>query len=144
MNGKPIVFRGVNRHESDPDHGQAVTEERMLQDILIMKRHNINAVRTSHYPNHPHWLDLCDEYGLYVIGEANLESHGIRDRLPASLPEWTAACLDRMRSLVERTRTIRAWWCGRWATRRARAATSGPWPTGRMTATRPGRCTTKA
>ncbi|MFG2827633.1 glycoside hydrolase family 2 TIM barrel-domain containing protein [Streptomyces sp. NPDC048434] len=102
VNGEPIVFRGVNRHESDPDHGQAVTKERMLQDIRIMKQHNINAVRTSHYPNHPHWLDLCDEYGLYVVGEANLESHGVRDRLPASLPEWTDACLDRMRSLVER------------------------------------------
>ncbi|MEV7379145.1 glycoside hydrolase family 2 TIM barrel-domain containing protein [Streptomyces lydicus] len=102
VNGEPIVFRGVNRHESDPDHGQAVTRERMLQDIRIMKQHNINAVRTSHYPNHPDWLDLCDEYGLYVIGEANLESHGVRDRLPASLPEWTDACLDRMRSLVER------------------------------------------
>ncbi|UQA91590.1 glycoside hydrolase family 2 TIM barrel-domain containing protein [Streptomyces halobius] len=102
VNGEPVVFRGVNRHESDPDHGQAVTAERMLQDIRIMKRHNINAVRTSHYPNHPHWLDLCDEYGLYVVDEANLESHGVRDRLPASLPEWTDACRDRMRSMVER------------------------------------------
>lgn len=102
VNGQPIVFRGVNRHETDPDHGQAVTEERMLQDIRITKQHNINAVRTSHYPPSQRWLELCDEYGLYVIGEANLESHGVRDRLPASLPEWTEACLDRMRSLVER------------------------------------------
>ncbi|MFJ9407598.1 glycoside hydrolase family 2 TIM barrel-domain containing protein [Streptomyces sp. NPDC101393] len=102
VNGRPIVLRGVNRHESDPDHGQAVTEERMRQDIRIMKRHNINAVRTSHYPNHPYWLELCDTYGLYVIGEANLETHGVRDSLPAGLPEWTDACLDRMRSMVER------------------------------------------
>ncbi|MFD7101325.1 glycoside hydrolase family 2 TIM barrel-domain containing protein [Streptomyces celluloflavus] len=102
VNGRPVVFRGVNRHETDPDHGQAVTEERMLQDIRLMKRHNINAVRTSHYPNHPRWLELCDEYGLYVVAEANLESHGVRDILPAGLPEWTDACLDRMRSLVER------------------------------------------
>ncbi|MEV0598245.1 glycoside hydrolase family 2 TIM barrel-domain containing protein [Streptomyces sp. NPDC050315] len=102
VNGVPIVFRGVNRHESDPDHGQAVPEERMIEDIRIMKQHNVNAVRTSHYPNSTRWLELCDEYGLYVIGEANLESHGVRDRLPASLPEWTDACLDRMRTMVER------------------------------------------
>ncbi|MGW7551574.1 glycoside hydrolase family 2 TIM barrel-domain containing protein [Streptomyces rimosus] len=102
VNGQPVVFRGVNRHETDPDHGQAVPEERMLQDIRIMKQHNINAVRTSHYPADPRWLELCDEYGLYVVGEANLESHGVRDRLPGSLPEWTDACLDRMRSMVER------------------------------------------
>jgi beta-galactosidase len=102
VNGRPIVFRGVNRHESDPDHGQAVPEERMIQDIRIMKQHNINAVRTSHYPNHPRWLELCDEYGLYVIDEANLETHEVRDTVPGSLPEWTDACVDRMRSMVER------------------------------------------
>ncbi|MFI0259707.1 glycoside hydrolase family 2 TIM barrel-domain containing protein [Streptomyces sp. NPDC017056] len=102
VNGRPVVFRGVNRHETDPDHGQAVPEERMLQDIRIMKQHNINAVRTSHYPGDPRWLDLCDEYGLYVVGEANLETHGVRDWLPGSLPAWTGACLDRMRSMVER------------------------------------------
>ncbi|MBB5118865.1 beta-galactosidase [Streptomyces eurocidicus] len=102
LNGRPLVLRGVNRHECDPDHGQAVPEHRMVEDILIMKRHNINAVRTSHYPNHPRWLELCDEYGLYVVDEANLETHAVRDTLPASLPEWTAACLDRVRSLVER------------------------------------------
>ncbi|WP_242586801.1 glycoside hydrolase family 2 TIM barrel-domain containing protein [Streptomyces sp. MST-110588] len=102
VNGVPVLFRGVNRHETDPDHGQAVPEERMTEDIRIMKQHNVNAVRTSHYPGSPRWLELCDEYGIYVIGEANLESHGVREYLPASLPEWTDACLDRMRSLVER------------------------------------------
>lgn len=102
VNGKPVMFRGTNRHETDPDHGQAIREDRMIQDIRLMKQHNINAVRTSHYPNHPRWLELCDEYGLYVIGETNLESHGVRERLPASLPEWTDACVDRLRSLVER------------------------------------------
>lgn len=102
VNGKPVMFRGTNRHESDPDHGQAIREARMVEDIRLMKQHNINAVRTSHYPNHPRWLDLCDEYGLYVIGETNLESHGVRDTLPASLPEWTDACVDRLRSMVER------------------------------------------
>ncbi|MEV5136622.1 glycoside hydrolase family 2 TIM barrel-domain containing protein [Streptomyces syringium] len=102
VNGRPVVLRGVNRHEWDPDHGQAVPEERMIEDIRLMKQHNINAVRTSHYPNHPRWLELCDEYGLYVIDEANLETHDLRDVLPASLPEWTDACVDRLRSMVER------------------------------------------
>ncbi|MET7363868.1 glycoside hydrolase family 2 TIM barrel-domain containing protein [Streptomyces sp. NPDC005562] len=102
VNGKPVMLRGTNRHESHPDHGQAVPESVMLRDVLLMKRHNINAVRTSHYPNHPYWLELCDEYGLYVIGETNLETHGVRDRLPGSLPEWTDACVDRIRSMVER------------------------------------------
>lgn len=102
LNGKPLLFAGTNRHESDPKHGQAVPEETMRRDIRIMKQHNVNAVRTSHYPDDPRWLDLCDEYGLYVVDETNLESHGARDTLPASLPEWTDACLDRLRSMVER------------------------------------------
>ncbi|MEU6995260.1 glycoside hydrolase family 2 TIM barrel-domain containing protein [Streptomyces sp. NPDC046465] len=102
VNGEPVMLRGTNRHESHPDHGQAVPESVMRQDVLLMKRHNINAVRTSHYPNHPYWLELCDEYGLYVVGETNLETHGVRDRLPGSLPEWTDACVDRIRSMVER------------------------------------------
>lgn len=102
INGKPIVFAGTNRHATDPEHGQAVPEETMLRDIRIMKQHNVNAVRTSHYPDDPRWLELCDEYGLYVIGETNLESHGARDTLPASLPEWTDTCVDRLSSMVER------------------------------------------
>ncbi|MEV0845605.1 glycoside hydrolase family 2 TIM barrel-domain containing protein [Streptomyces sp. NPDC049954] len=102
VNGKQVMLRGTNRHETDPDHGQAVGEARMVEDIRLMKQHNINAVRTSHYPNHPRWLELCDEYGLYVVGETNLETHGVRDTVPASLPEWTDACVDRIRSMVER------------------------------------------
>lgn len=102
VNGKPITLCGTNRHESDPEDGQAVGEARMVEDVRLMKQHNINAVRTSHYPNHPRWLELCDEYGLYVIGETNLETHGVRDTVPASLPEWTDACLDRIHSMVER------------------------------------------
>ncbi|MGW0532102.1 glycoside hydrolase family 2 TIM barrel-domain containing protein [Streptomyces sp. NPDC003032] len=115
VNGRPVMFRGTNRHESHPDHGQAVPESVMLQDVLLMKRHNINAVRTSHYPNHPRWLELCDEYGLYVIDETNLETHGVRDRLPGSLPEWTDACVDRLRSMVERDKnhaSVVAWSLG--------------------------------
>ncbi|HYX05566.1 MAG TPA: glycoside hydrolase family 2 TIM barrel-domain containing protein, partial [Bacteroidales bacterium] len=102
INGKPILFKGVDRHETDPVMGRAVDRESMLRDILIMKRFNINAVRTSHYPNNPYWLDLCDKYGIYLIDENNLESHGVRNIVPTSNPDWTANCIDRITSLVER------------------------------------------
>ncbi|MBA4494519.1 glycoside hydrolase family 2 TIM barrel-domain containing protein [Paenactinomyces guangxiensis] len=102
INGKPIVFKGVNRHETDPDRGRAITEESMIQDIKLMKKFNINAVRTSHYPNQTKWYELADQYGLYLIDEANVESHGVRDSLPASDPRWTGAVLDRVKSMVER------------------------------------------
>jgi len=103
INGKPIMFKGVNRHELDPVMGKVMTKERMVQDIKLMKQFNINAVRTSHYPNHPLWYDLCDEYGLYIIDETNLESHGaIFDGVPGSDPKWTDACIDRVRNMVER------------------------------------------
>ena len=74
VNGQPVLFKGVNRHEMDPDGGYIVSRERMLQDIRLMKQHNINAVRTCHYPDDPLWYDLCDEYGLYVVAEANRAS----------------------------------------------------------------------
>ncbi len=77
VNGKPVLIKGVNRHEMDPEGGYVVSVDRMIQDIKIMKQLNINAVRTSHYPNDPRWYDLCDEYGLYVVAEANIESHGM-------------------------------------------------------------------
>ncbi|MHA1146760.1 MAG: glycoside hydrolase family 2 TIM barrel-domain containing protein [Promethearchaeota archaeon] len=102
INGKSIMFKGVNRHEHDPDHGRAVPLERMIEDIVIMKQNNINAVRTSHYPNDPKWYDLCDQYGIYVIDETNLESHGMRKTLPASLSIWTASCIARMVNMVQR------------------------------------------
>ena len=102
INGAPILIKGVNRHEIDPDHGKTMSYALMLQDILIMKQFNINTVRTSHYPNDPLWYDLCDKYGIYVIDETNLESHGVSGTLPASKPEWTQNCLDRVRSMVER------------------------------------------
>jgi len=101
INGAPIKLRGVNRHELDPDRGHAVTYERMLQDVRLMKRANINAVRTCHYPNDPRWLELCDRYGLYVIDEADLETHGVRGWL-ASQPAWAGAFLDRAVRLAER------------------------------------------
>ncbi len=106
INGEKIYIKGVNRHEFDPYRGRAVTVERMIEDIKLMKQNNINAVRTSHYPNHPKWYDLCDEYGLYVCDEANIESHGLWDDkskpLPAKMPEWKAAFIDRVSSMVER------------------------------------------
>ncbi|MEM3860094.1 MAG: glycoside hydrolase family 2 TIM barrel-domain containing protein [Candidatus Micrarchaeaceae archaeon] len=102
INGRTIKFKGVDRHEFDPRTGKHVPFETMIKDITLMKQLNINAVRTSHYPNDPLWLDLCDEYGLYLIDETNLETHGVRDTVPASDPQWTNACLDRIQSMVER------------------------------------------
>jgi beta-galactosidase len=102
INGVPIMFKGVDRHEIDPDDGRAVKFDRMVQDILIMKQHNINAVRTSHYPNNPLWYELCDRYGIYIIDETNLETHGVRNTVPDSDPRWTENCVDRIKSMVER------------------------------------------
>ena len=104
VNGQPVLFRGVNRHEWDPDTGQVVTRERMRQDIRLMKQNNINAVRTCHYPNVPEWYALCDEYGLYVIDEANIESHGMgyEERTLAKVPAWGPAHLDRTIRMFER------------------------------------------
>ncbi len=102
VNGVPVLIKGVDRHEHDPDHGQAVPYSRMVQDIELLKQTNINAVRTSHYPDDPKWYDLCDRYGIYLVDECNLESHGVLDRVPASDPKWTAACVDRMTNMVER------------------------------------------
>ncbi|MFX1426730.1 MAG: glycoside hydrolase family 2 TIM barrel-domain containing protein, partial [Promethearchaeota archaeon] len=102
INGTSILFKGVNRHEHDPDHGRAIPYSRMIQDIEILKQNNINAVRTSHYPNQPKWYDLCDKYGIYVMDEANIESHGLRRKLPKSDNKWTNAVVDRVVSMVER------------------------------------------
>jgi beta-galactosidase len=105
VNGRPILIKGVNRHEHDPVTGQYVTRDSMLKDIVLMKQHNINAVRTCHYPDDPQWYELCDRYGLYLIDEANIESHGMGyrpDRTLANRPEWKAAHLDRIRRMVER------------------------------------------
>lgn len=102
INGKPIIFKGVNRHEHDPDYGRAIPFERMVQDVKILKQNNINAVRTSHYPNNPKWYDLCDKYGIYVLDEANVESHGLRRKLPKGKSKWADTVIDRMVSMVER------------------------------------------
>ncbi len=104
LNNQPLKIRGVNRHDYDPDTGWTLPDERYREDLAIMKRHNINAIRTSHYPNDPRLYDLCDEYGILVMDENDLESHGARSILPTSDPRWTAACIDRMRRMVLRDR----------------------------------------
>lgn len=103
VNGKPLLIRGVNRHEHHPENGHAVTETGMVADIKLMKQNNFNAVRTAHYPNHPRWYELCDELGLYVVDEANIETHGMfpMGRL-ASDPQWTGAFMSRYTQMVER------------------------------------------
>ncbi|MFO7691573.1 MAG: glycoside hydrolase family 2 TIM barrel-domain containing protein [Vicinamibacterales bacterium] len=105
VNGRPILIKGVNRHEHDADTGHHATVEQMLRDVRLMKRHNVNAVRTSHYPNDPAWYDLCDRYGLYVIDEANIESHGMGyapARTLGNNPAWSVAHMDRTVRMVER------------------------------------------
>ena len=124
LNGKRILFKGVNRHEFNCKTGRAITKEDMLWDIKFLKQHNINSVRTSHYPNNSMWYDLCDEYGIYLIDEANLESHGSWQKMgkcepswniPGSLPEWKDVVVDRAESMFERDKnhpSILIWSCG--------------------------------
>ncbi|WP_411344721.1 glycoside hydrolase family 2 TIM barrel-domain containing protein [Paenibacillus sp. WLX1005] len=124
INGKRIVFKGVNRHEFNCRTGRAVTEEDMLWDIRTIKQNNMNAVRTSHYPNQTRWYELCDQYGIYLIDEMNLESHGSWQKLgavepswniPGDLPEWQDIVMDRAISMVERDKnhpSILIWSCG--------------------------------
>ena len=104
INGKPLLIKGTNRHDHHPITGHFVTAEDMRQDILLMKRNNLNAVRCSHYPNDPKFLDICDELGMYVIDEANIESHGMGygPKSLAKQPEWGPAHLDRIQNVVER------------------------------------------
>lgn len=124
LNGKRIVFRGINRHEFNVRRGRSITKEDMIWDIRFMKRHNINAVRTCHYPDQSYWYELCDEYGIYLIDETNLESHGSWQKMgacepswnvPGSLPEWKACVVDRARSVLERDKnhpSVLIWSCG--------------------------------
>ncbi|MDO4900896.1 glycoside hydrolase family 2 TIM barrel-domain containing protein [Actinomyces sp.] len=118
VNGAPATLRGVNRHESDPVTGPVIDVDHMLRDLKLMKQHNINAVRTAHYPNDPRFYQLCDAYGFFVMSEADVESHGTQVRMLADSswesqvehwnepiadnPEWTEPTLDRVRSMVER------------------------------------------
>ena len=111
LNGKTIKVHGVNRHEHDPETGHTTSKELMLEDILLMKQFNINAVRLSHYPNDPLFYKLCDEYGLYLVDEANIESHGMGDantpeldtiHHPSYLPEWRKTHIDRTERMIKR------------------------------------------
>jgi len=112
LNGKRVVFKGADRHEFDAKRGRAITRQDMIDDIMFCKRHNINAIRTSHYPNQEYWYDLCDEYGIYLIDETNLETHGSwclpgdvvteDSAVPGSKPEWESACVDRINSMMKR------------------------------------------
>jgi beta-galactosidase len=101
VNGEPVIIKGVNRHEHDPVRGRTVDERLMVEDIVLMKKFNINAVRTSHYPNHPTWYELCDEYGLYVMDETNLESHAFWSKFTLD-PVWKTAFVDRAKRMVLR------------------------------------------
>ncbi len=124
VNGKAITIKGVNRHEHDEVNGHVVTENDMLEDIKLLKRYNFNAVRASHYPNHMRWYELCDEYGLYVVDEANIEAHGMgscfskpydEEAHTSALPNWEAAHLDRVKRMLERSKNhpcIIAWSLG--------------------------------
>ena len=105
LNGKPLLIRGTNRHEHHPENGQVMDEETMVQDIILMKQNNFNAVRCSHYPNHPRWYTLCDRYGLYVVDEANIETHGMvpMNRLSDD-PTWLPAMSQRVTRMVQRDR----------------------------------------
>lgn len=112
INGKPVLFKGVNRHEHDPTTGHALSRESMREDMALLKQYNINAVRTAHYPNDPYWYELADEYGMYVVDEANIESHGIGaanqghsydpDKHMVNMPNWRAAYLNRVENMFER------------------------------------------
>lgn len=124
INGKRIVFKGINRHEFNCRRGRAITKEDMIWDIKFLKQNNINAVRTSHYPNQSYWYELCDEYGIYLIDEVNLETHGSWQKMgkvqpdwviPDSKKEWLDIVLDRAVSMIERDKnhpSILIWSCG--------------------------------
>lgn len=124
LNGKRIVFKGINRHEFNCRSGRAITKEDMLWDIKFLKQNNINAVRTCHYPNQSYWYELCDEYGIYLIDETNLETHGSWQKMgaikpdwviPGNKPEWLDIILDRAASILERDKnhpSILIWSCG--------------------------------
>jgi len=115
INGKPIMIKGINRHEFHPLHGHAVPEDITENDIQLIKQNNINAIRTSHYPNSKWFYDLCDHYGIYIMDEADLETHGLRHKIPGNRPEWEKPCIERLLGMISAHRnhpSIIAWSLG--------------------------------
>jgi beta-galactosidase len=143
VNGRPVLIKGVNRHEHDDVRGKAVTRESMRADAVLMKCFNLNAVRTSHYPNDSHWYELCDELGLYVVDEANVESHARLAQLCRD-PRWAQAFLERAVRMVRRDKNhpcVILWSLGNES---GYGPTTTPWPAGSGATTRAGRSTTRA
>ena len=118
INGKRIVFKGADRHEFDPKRGRAITEQDMIDDVVFCKRHNLNAIRTSHYPNQERWYELCDEYGIYLIDETNLETHGSWC-LPGDVLTEETAVPGSKGALGGRASTVSTAWCAATTTIRA-------------------------
>ena len=111
VNGQPVLFKGANRHEMDPDGGYVISRERMIQDIQVMKQFNLNGVRNCHYPNNYAWYELCTEFGLYMVDEANIESHGMmfhKDETLANYPDWEVPFMQRMSRMIARDRNYSA------------------------------------
>ncbi|MDO4574152.1 MAG: glycoside hydrolase family 2 TIM barrel-domain containing protein [Planctomycetia bacterium] len=136
VNGVPVHIRGVNRHEHDPHTAHYVRDDTMIADILLMKQHNFNAVRTCHYPDCPRWYELCDQYGLYLTDEANIESHGMGygDKSLAKNPVWKKAHVDRNRNMVERDKnhpSVIVWSMGNEAGFGENFEAAGDWVRGR-------------
>lgn len=132
VNGRYLKLHGVNRHDHDHRKGRAVDMARVELDIVLMKQHNINSVRTAHYPNDPRFYELCDLYGLFVMAETDLESHGFANVGDLSRitddPRWEQAYVERIERHVAAQKTTRRSSSGRWATSPATAATFAPWP----------------
>lgn len=118
INGKRIVFKGADRHEFDPKRGRAITEQDMIDDVVFCKRHNLNAIRTSHYPNQERWYELCDEYGIYLIDETNLETHGSWC-LPVTSSPRRPPSREARRIGRARASTVSTAWCAATTTIRA-------------------------
>lgn len=153
LNGKRLIIKGVNRHEFNAQKGRAVTKEDMLWDIIFMKRNNINAVRTSHYPNHSLWYELCDQFGIYVMDEMNLETHGtwdslsiskLEDHLPGMIYVGKEQFLTAQNLCMRGIKTIRVFFSGLAETNLMQAKISRRYPIIFMRRTAAGWCTMKA
>lgn len=111
INGKAVLFKGVNRHEHDPHKGRTISVASMIHDIQLMKQFNLNGVRNCHYPNYSAWYELCTEFGLYMVDEANIESHGMMDHKDGTLanyPDWELPFMERMSRMIARDRNYSA------------------------------------